>query len=206
MSRRRAAATAHKFCAGLNDSPRVFGHVLRRAHVNLSATNVARQSGIRLCRELASGEGAHLFDCVEHDRGSDSAIETNYIGAPFVQLRSKGFRRRAKQGVAIDLNRHLRHDRQIAQRTHRSDRLMQLRNIRKRLEHEQINSTFKQRRHLSCKHRFCFIEGRRSVRFNAQPERANGAGYKHAIAGGFAGDLCGPDVDFAQAAFQTIGL
>ena len=83
---------------------------------------------------------------------------------------------------------------------------MQFRDIGKRLQHKQINSAFKQRRHLGREHLLRFIKGRRSVRFDAQPERTDGAGYKHAISGGFAGDLCGPNVDFAQTAFQTIGL
>src|SRR5205807_10046000 len=86
---RSAAATAHKFCAGLNYSPRVFRHVLGGTHVNLSATDVARQTGVWLCGKLATGQSAHLFDCVKHDRRSDSAVETNHVGAPFVQLRGK---------------------------------------------------------------------------------------------------------------------
>src|SRR5205807_6961174 len=78
VGRRGAAATADKFCPGLNDPPRVFSHVLGRTHVDLSATDVARQASVWLCGKLATGQSAHLFDCVKHDRRSDSAVETNY--------------------------------------------------------------------------------------------------------------------------------
>src|SRR5713101_10000785 len=74
MRRRSPAATTYKFSAGLDDASRIFGHVLGRAHVELSAAHVAWQAGVRLRRELAVCERAHLFDRVEHDRRTHSAV------------------------------------------------------------------------------------------------------------------------------------
>ena len=53
VRRRRAATAADELRARLDDAPRVLGHVLRRAHVKLTALHVARQAGVRLRREFA---------------------------------------------------------------------------------------------------------------------------------------------------------
>src|SRR5712692_7157308 len=125
MRWRSSAATADKLSASLDDASRIFSHVLRRAHVKLSAAHVARQTRVRLRRELALGERAHPFDCAEHDRRTHSAIESYYIGAPFIELGGEHLGRRAEQSIAVQLNCYLRDDRQIAQFMYCSNGLLQ---------------------------------------------------------------------------------
>src|SRR4051794_35727413 len=88
-----ATAPADEAGARLNDSSRVLSHVLRRAHVNLSAANIARQSGIGLRRQSSIGKRAHLLDRVQNDRRPHTTVESNYICAPLSQARREYFRR-----------------------------------------------------------------------------------------------------------------
>ena len=81
-----AAATAYEFRPSLNDASGVFGHVLRRAHIDLTTTHISRQSGIGLRRKFTIGERSHFFDRVEHNRRTYAAVETDYIRAPFRQV------------------------------------------------------------------------------------------------------------------------
>ena len=83
---------------------------------------------------------------------------------------------------------------------------MQLRDIGKRLEHEQINSAFKQRRYLSREHLFRFIERCGSVRLNAQAQRPNSTSHQHSISRGLASDLSGPNIYLAETSFQSVRL
>src|SRR5207253_11247663 len=94
--------------------------------------------------QLATRERAHLLDRVQNDRWANSAVQSDHIGAPFVELRRENFRGRAEGSVAVDLNRDLRNDWQIAKLAHRPDRLLQFRNVRESFEHEEIDAAFEQ--------------------------------------------------------------
>jgi len=65
---------------------REYSAMYSASNVELPALHIARQTGIGLSRQLARGNRAHLFDRVEHDRGTDTAVETDDVGAPFIQL------------------------------------------------------------------------------------------------------------------------
>ena len=68
------------------------------------------------------------------------------------------FGRRAEHSVAVHLNRHLRHDRQVTQFADGPDCLLQFRKVGERFQHEQINAAFEQRRNLRRKHLLRFVE------------------------------------------------
>ena len=74
--------------------------------------------------KLAASHFAHLLYALEHRRRTDRAIEPDHVRAPLIELLGKEFRRRSVAGAAIGLNRHLRDDRQIAQRADGEQRLL----------------------------------------------------------------------------------
>src|SRR5690349_7058661 len=123
MRWRRPAAAAYKLRTRLDESFRKLRHVLRRAHVKLSPLHVARESGVWLRRKLLLRHLAHAFERVEDDCWSNTAVQTDDVGAPVVESFSEEFGRRAKQRVAVGHDRHLRDDREVAQFADRGDRL-----------------------------------------------------------------------------------
>ena len=87
------------------------------------------------------------------------------------------------RGVRPSLaNGDLRDHGQLCRLAHAKNRLLQLEQIRKGLENEQIGAAFRQRERLFAEERPCFVHGGRAVRLDAEPERTYGAGHVHALA------------------------
>ena len=116
----------------------------------------------------------------------------------------KSFGSRAVRGVAVGHDRHLRDDRADRRARERRGSPVDLGNIGKCFQHEEIDAAFEQRCSLGLEHVFRFIERSRTVGFDAQPKWANRAGDVGAVAGGFARDAGGDDVDLAQVGFETV--
>ena len=76
----------------------------------------------------------------------------------------------------------------------------------KGLENEKIDAAFEQRLDLLSEHLPRFVERCRAERLDAQTQRADRAGDKDLVAGGFARDPGGRDVDLAQFAFEPVRL
>src|SRR5690606_27319074 len=72
-----AAAPPHKFCTRLYELSRVFAHILRRAHVKLTALYIARQSGVRLSGERLACDGSHFLQSLEYVVWTHPAIESD---------------------------------------------------------------------------------------------------------------------------------
>src|SRR3954471_2660664 len=96
MRRRGAAAAADKLRARLYESLGKLRHVLRRAHVKLAALHVARQSRVWLCRQLLLRDLAHLLECREDDRWSNTTVQADPVSPPPVETFGEQLRRTAK--------------------------------------------------------------------------------------------------------------
>ena len=114
------------------------------------------------------------------------------------QRRRELFRRRAIQGAAVLLGRHLRHDRQIADGAHGGDGRADLVQITEGLEHEQVHAAREQRLGLLAEVRLGLVDADLAPRLDADAERSHRAGHVRLIAGGVARDPHARHIDGVQ--------
>ena len=98
------------------------------------------------------------------------------MGAQSFELRHERFGRRTVERVAVFLRRHLRDDRQVADAPHRADGRADLVQIAERLEHEQIDAAFEERRRLLGEVRLGLVDAGLAPGLDADAERADRAG------------------------------
>src|SRR6185312_15805472 len=148
----RAAAAADDLGAGLDEMARVSRHVLGARHVHAAAADVARHAGIGLRAQLAARVRRHLLDAFENRLRTDRAIDADHVGAPGVERARDRVRRSAVRREAVGADRHLR-DEGLARIgvARREDRLLDLVEVGKGLEDEQIDAAVDETGHLLAK-------------------------------------------------------
>src|ERR1051325_3674360 len=120
--------TADKLGTRLNDAAGILGHVLRRAHIDLPSTDIARQTGVWLSGQLTCCESAHFLDRVKHNCRPHTAVQSDDVRSPLIDPRRKYFSSGSEGCIPVQLNGHLRDYRQIAEIAHRADCLLQFGN------------------------------------------------------------------------------
>src|SRR5690242_8520502 len=113
MFRRSSAAPTDQIHARSHKLPRIAGHVLGRAEIDISPFYGAGNSCVRLCDDWQGGKRPYTFHGIEHGNRANAAIATNHICAPLRQAWNKNLWRRTVQSVAVFIDRESGHDRQI---------------------------------------------------------------------------------------------
>ena len=124
----------------LHEAARVRGHVLRRAQIDVPPLDVTRLAGVGLGRQAKVGDRFHAFDGFEHRSGPDGAVDADERGPALFELGGEALGRRAIERVAVLLGRHLRHDRQVAERPYGVDGRTDFVQVTERLEDEEVDA------------------------------------------------------------------
>jgi hypothetical protein len=107
---RRAAATSHHFGSGLDEFPRVGGHVFRRAQVEISPIHRTGLAGVGLHRDGPLGDLHHPLQAFQHDLGPHAAVDADHVGAPFIEPLGENLRSRSVKAVPVFFDGHLGDD------------------------------------------------------------------------------------------------
>src|SRR5207248_2043353 len=143
------------------------------------STDVTWHSGVRLGAELPPGLRCHLLDRIENDLRPHRAVESDDVGAHRIQRLGQIFDRQTIGCVTVGADSHLRDDRNAGIHfTRRENRLLDLVQIGKRLENEQIATAVPERLELLAESGPRFIKTRRPQRLDANPQRPNSASDK----------------------------
>ena len=127
----------------------------------------------------ASGQGsggAHAFDGVEHGDRPDAAVDAGHVDVPLRQPGGKGFGVGTVEAVAVFIDRDLRDDGNIRIDIAAGEHgLMQLFEVAKGFEHQQIDAALDQRRNLLAKGSAGLFETKfcRAVRCECQAVRSS---------------------------------
>src|SRR5215210_9035552 len=122
-----------------------------------------------------------------------------------LELGDEAFRRGAVESIAVLLSRHLCDDRQIAEAAYRADRRTDLVDIPERLQDEQLDASFEQRRGLLAEVRLRFIDAGLAPRLDADAERSDRAGDVGLFARRMTRDACPLQIDRVRAVTQPEG-
>ena len=193
--RRRPAAPADEADPVGDEAARVRRHVLGRAEIDVAAFDLARLSGVRLRRQLDRRDAREPLDRFEHRRRTDAAVQPDDVGAPALELGHEGLRRRAVARVAVLLGRHLRDDRQVADRADGANRGADLVDVAEGLEHEEVDAALEERARLFGEVLLRLVDAGLPPRLDADPERTDRAGDPGLILRGVARDARALDVD-----------
>ena len=172
----RAATATDETDSKSHEAPRVRGHVIGRAQVEIAALDVARLARVGLGCEWRGDDLRDPLDRLEHRRRTHAAVETHYVRAARDQDRCELLRRDAVQAVPVFLRGHLRHDGQVGDRANGGDRGADFVEIPEGLEHEQIDAAGLQRLGLFAKQGLGFIDAGPAPWLHADAERPDGAG------------------------------
>ena len=152
MLGRGAAATANQPDSGIDEALHEIRHVLRGAQVNVAALHRAGNAGVRLGGQRRGGDRSHALQRILHGHRADAAVTANHVGAPGLQLRSVMFGTGAIQAIALFVDGHLRHHRQIGIHiASGQQRLMQLFQVAEGFQDHQVNAFFIERGNLLAK-------------------------------------------------------
>ncbi len=174
--RGRPAAPADQANPVGDEAARVRRHVLGRAEVDVAAFDLARLSRVRLGRQLHGRDAREPLDRLEHRCRTDAAVEPDDVRPPPFELRHEGLRRSAVAGVPVFLGRHLRDDREVADRADRTNRGADLVDVPERLEHEELDAAFGERARLFREVLLGLVHAGLAPRLDADPERTDRAG------------------------------
>ena len=167
---RRAAAAADEARTCRNEAARIRRHVLGRAQIQVATLDVSRPAGIRLRDEPRARQTCHVLNCFEHRGGPDRTVHADDIGARSFELGGESFRRRAIQTIAIRFRRDLGHDRKCGNAAYRTDCGVDLGQIAKRLEHEEIDTAIGKCQRLLAECLLGFGNTRPAPRFDTDAE------------------------------------
>src|SRR5258708_20159349 len=84
-----STASANNASTGRDELPRIAGHVLRRAEVDVSTFDRARDACIRLGGQRQGTDGMNALDGVQHGHRTHATVAADDVGAPFFQPRAK---------------------------------------------------------------------------------------------------------------------
>ena len=176
--------------------------VFRRGQVDVAPLDVARAAGIRLRRQPRARDRRHPLDRLEHRRRADAAVDADDVGVR-LERRRELLGRRAVEAVAVFLDRHLRHDRQVADAADRGDGGAHLVQVAERFEHEEIDAAGEQRLGLFAEVGLGLVASGLAPRLDADAQRADRAGDVRLPAGRRLGQLRPFEVDVAQPVGQA---
>ncbi len=187
----------------MNETLGVLAHVVGRRHVHLAARDFARQAGVRLAGEFLGGDSSYLFDRVEHHVRTDGTIQSGDVGARAIEPLRDYSRTVAVDRPIVGSDRHLRDDGQRTDVANRRHALFHFRDVRHRLEDEQIDAAVPQRLGLFAKVLARFVECCWTVRLDADAERPDRAGDVYRVASGLTRNLHRFQIDLAQIVFNA---
>ena len=171
MRRRGAATSTHDPDTGSNEALGVARHILGGGKVQISPFKVSRFPRVGLRCDLSGNHARHPLDALQHHLGSHAAVDTHDVRSQLLQVRAESFGRGSVQAVAVFLQGQLRHDREVAQLFGRENGGLDLPQIRKGLQAEQIHAAFHQGRDLLGENPPGFFHSQLSVRLEADSER-----------------------------------
>ena len=200
MLRSGSAAAAHQRHAYADKLLRVIRHIFGRAQIDVPSLNVARHAGVGLRRKRSRRHRANPLHGVEHGNRADAAIAADDVGAPLLQLRAVVLGAGAIEAVAVFIDGHLRHDRQLWIDLARGEQgLVQLLQIAEGFQNEQVDALFVEGLDLFAEGVARFGEGDLAQRLDAHTERPHCACHESVEAlGRLASDASAHAVDVSQ--------
>ncbi len=142
------------------------------------------------------------LDRLEHRRRPDAAVHADDVGVRF-ERRRELLGRRAVEAVAVLLDRHLRHDGQIADAADRGDGGADLGQVAERFQHEEVDAAGEQRLGLFAEVGLGFVPSGLAPRLDADAQRTDRAGDVRLPAGRRLGQPRPFEVDIAQLVGQA---
>src|SRR5262249_15691797 len=146
----------------------------------------------------------HILYSFQHSVRADRAIQPNDISASFIEPPGEKLRGGSIAGIAVVLDCHLGNDGKLAHRPDRFERLVDLGYIREGFKNQEVPSAFEKSFSVLGEDCSSLFDRGRAVGFDAYPERADGAGDKRSITGGFAGESCSAGVYVANFVLQSV--
>src|ERR1017187_4002403 len=201
-----SAASANQLDPGSHKFSRVARHVFRGAEINIPPFNGARHAGVRLRGQRQGSDGPNSLDGVQHGDRPDTAVDAKHVDIPFRQPGGKSLRIRTVEAVAVFINRDLGNDGKLRIHIAAGEyRLVQLFDVAKGFQHQQIDAPFDQGRDLFAKCRPGLFKRSLPQRLNADTERADRSGHPYVeTLGRFSGHVSTGQVDVTDAVRNAV--
>src|SRR5712664_3645029 len=168
MVRRGAAASANELDSCLHKLARVARHVLRRAEINVAPLDRTGHACIGLCRNRFLRDLAEFLDSFKHGYRTNTAITPDDVSTPLVKFCAECFRAGAVKTIAVFVDGDERDNRDLRIcRTTGDDGLMDLLEVSKGFQHEEIHAAFGERRRLLPERSAGFVKRCLSQRLDA---------------------------------------
>ncbi len=156
--------------------------------------------------ERSRSHGANAFHRVKHGNRADAAVAADDVGSPFLQLRAVVLGAGTVQAVPFLIDGDLGHNRQLGIDVASGEQgLVQLLEIAKGLQDQQVDAFFVQGLNLLAEGIACFRQRDFSQRLDAHAERPHGSGHQRIEAlGRLAGHARAHAVDVGQPIQTTV--